>query len=126
MADLLGLSARYIDEGVFEGPGSVNRVTTELSEVADDVAVVEAFSHVVSFSTGEGHVLFDTSLEVFGDAITKALRKWKPTPFHTIAYTHGHIDHVGGAGAFVADAERHGHRPPRVVGHEALPARFAR
>ena len=75
MADLLGLSARYIDEGVFEGPGSVNRVTTELSEVADDVAVVEAFSHVVAFSTGEGHVLFDTSLEVFGEAITTALRK---------------------------------------------------
>ena len=33
MADLLGLSARFIDEGVYEGPGSVNRVTGELSEV---------------------------------------------------------------------------------------------
>ena len=44
MADLLALSERYIDEGIYEGPGSVNRVTTELSEVADGIAVVEAFS----------------------------------------------------------------------------------
>ena len=64
MADLLALSARFIDEGLYEGPTSVNRVTTELSEVGDGIAVVEAFSHVVSFETEEGLVLFDTSLEV--------------------------------------------------------------
>jgi alkyl sulfatase BDS1-like metallo-beta-lactamase superfamily hydrolase len=126
MADLLALSARFIDEGIYEGPGSVNRVTTELSEVADGVAVVEAFSHVVAFETGEGLVLFDTSLETFGEAIVGSLRKWSPRPVHTMAYTHGHIDHVGGASAFVAEAERRGEQPPRVVGHEALPARFAR
>jgi alkyl sulfatase BDS1-like metallo-beta-lactamase superfamily hydrolase len=126
MADLLALSARFIDEGIYEGPGSVNRVTTELSEVADGLAVVEAFSHVVAFDTGEGLVLFDTSLETFGEAILRSLRKWSPRPVHTIAYTHGHIDHVGGASAFVAEAERRGERAPRVVGHEAVPARFAR
>ena len=126
MADLLGLSARFIDEGVYEGPGSVNRVTGELSEVADGIAVIEAFSHVVSFATDEGLVLFDTSLEAFGESVVKSLRSWKPLPFHTIAYTHGHIDHVGGAAALVEDAERRGDRPPRVVGHEALPDRFAR
>jgi alkyl sulfatase BDS1-like metallo-beta-lactamase superfamily hydrolase len=126
MADLLALSARYIDEGTYEGPGSVNRVTTELSEVADRVAVVEAFSHVVSFETDEGLVLFDTSLETFGEAILRSLRKWSPRPVHTIAYTHGHIDHVGGAAAFLAEAAARGDRTPRVVSHEAVPARFAR
>ena len=126
MADLLALSARFIDGGIYEGPAAVNRVTTELSEVADDVAVVEAFSHVVAFATAEGLVVFDTSLEVFAGAITAGLRKWRSDPFHTIAYTHGHVDHVGGAAAFVEDAERRGDRPPRIVGHEALPARFAR
>ena len=126
MADLLGLSARFIDEGVYEGPASVNRVTTELSEVADDIAMVEAFSHVVAFGSDEGLVLFDTSLEAFGEAIAVALRKWKAVAVHTIAYTHGHIDHVGGAQAFVQAAENHGERAPRVISHEALPARFAR
>jgi alkyl sulfatase BDS1-like metallo-beta-lactamase superfamily hydrolase len=126
MADLLALSARFIDEGIYEGPASVNRVTTELSEVADGISVVEAFSHVVSFETDEGLILFDTSLETFGEAILRSLRKWSPRPLHTIAYTHGHIDHVGGAGAFLAEAESRGDRPPRVVSHEGVPARFAR
>ncbi|MGH0030065.1 MAG: alkyl sulfatase dimerization domain-containing protein [Myxococcota bacterium] len=126
MADLLGLSARFIDEGVYEGPGSVNRVTGELSEVAPGIAVIEAFSHVVSFASEDGLVVFDTSLEAFGETVAAGLRRWKPLPLHTIAYTHGHIDHVGGAAALVEDAGRRGDRAPRVVGHEALPDRFAR
>ena len=54
MADLLALSARFIDEGIYEGPGAVNRVTTELSEVAGGIGFVEAFSHVIAFSTDAG------------------------------------------------------------------------
>ena len=38
MADLLSLSARIIDSGTADEP--TNRVTQELSEVADGVAVV--------------------------------------------------------------------------------------
>jgi alkyl sulfatase BDS1-like metallo-beta-lactamase superfamily hydrolase len=126
MADLLALSERYIDEGVYEGPGSVNRVNTELSEVANGVAVVEAFSHVVAFRTGEGLVLFDTSLEAFAPAILKSLRAWSNDAVHTIAYTHGHVDHVGGGQLFVDEARERGRPGPRVVGHEALPERFDR
>ncbi len=126
MADLLALSARYVDEGVYEGPGSVNRVTTELSEVADGIAVVEAFSHVVAFATSDGLVLFDTSLDAFAPAILKNLRAWNDAPVHTIAYTHGHVDHVGGAQAFQAEARERGRPDPRVVSHEAVPERFAR
>lgn len=126
MADLLGLSARFIDEGTYEGPGSVNRVTSEISEVAPGVAVVEAFSHVVAFETGAGLVLFDTSLEAFGPAILKSLRSWSASRVHTMAYTHGHIDHVGGAAAFVAEARERGAPAPNVVAHEAVPDRFAR
>ena len=40
MADLLGLSARIIDGGVLDEPS--NRVTQELSEVADGIAVIGA------------------------------------------------------------------------------------
>ena len=126
MADLLALSERYIDQGIYEGPGSVNRVTTELSEVADGIAVVEAFSHVVALDCGDGLVLFDTSMEVFGPAVLKSLRAWSNEPVHTIAYTHGHVDHVGGAQAFLDEARERGQREPRVVAHEALPARFDR
>jgi alkyl sulfatase BDS1-like metallo-beta-lactamase superfamily hydrolase len=126
MADLLALSARIVDEGIWEGPGSVNRVTTELSEVGDGIALIEAFSHVVVFDAGEELVLFDTSLEAFAPRILAALRAWTHRPIHTIAYTHGHVDHVGGAQAFVEEARRRGDPPPRVVSHENVPDRFAR
>lgn len=126
MADLLGLSSRYIDEGIYEGPGSVNRVTTELSEISDDIAVVEAFSHVVTFKTGDGLVLFDTSLEAFAGGIKNNLRAWSPEPVNTIAFTHGHVDHISGAGTFIKEAEENGNPRPRFVGHENVDPRFER
>jgi alkyl sulfatase BDS1-like metallo-beta-lactamase superfamily hydrolase len=126
MADLLALSARFIDEGIYEGPGSVNRVSGELSEVAPGIAVVESFSHVVAFSTDAGLVLFDTSLEAFGPRVRDSLREWSDDPIHALVYTHGHLDHVGGAGTFLADARERGEPRPRVLGHANIPHRFER
>ncbi len=126
MADLLGLSANFIDNDIFEGPGSVNRVTTELSEVADGISVIESFSHVVSFKTGDGLVLFDTSLADLAEQVMKSLRGWSDERIHTVAYTHGHIDHVGGMGYIVGDAENRGDPRPRLVGHENVSPRFDR
>ena len=126
MADLLGLAARYIDDGVYEGPASVNRTNTELSELADGIALIEAFSHVVVLRTGDGLVVFDTSLEAFAAPILASLRRWSDARVHTIAYTHGHVDHVGGSQAFVDDARARGYEPPRFVGHENVAPRFAR
>ncbi len=126
MSDLLKLSSRYIDDGVYEGPGSVNRINGQLSEVADGIAMVEAFSHVVAFRSEEGLVLFDTSLEAFGGQVLKALRGWSDDPVGAIAYTHGHVDHVGGAGAIVAEAIDRKRPRPQVIGHENIAPRFAR
>jgi alkyl sulfatase BDS1-like metallo-beta-lactamase superfamily hydrolase len=126
MPDLLALSARYLDDGVYEGPASVNRVTTELSEVAPGVALIEAFSHVVAFQTPDGLILFDTSLEGFAERIQRSLRRWSRAPVHTVVYTHGHVDHVGGAALFVDEAQAAGAARPRVVGHENVAARFTR
>jgi alkyl sulfatase BDS1-like metallo-beta-lactamase superfamily hydrolase len=124
MADLLEMSARYIDSGVVDG--AVNRMTLELSEVADRVAMVEAFSHVVAFETDDGLVLFDVSLEAFGLRAGAELRRWSDEPINTIVYTHGHADHVGGARPLLNDARDRGHRRPVIVAHEAVPERFDR
>jgi alkyl sulfatase BDS1-like metallo-beta-lactamase superfamily hydrolase len=124
VADLLGLSARLIDEGITDEPS--NRVTTELSEVADGIAVIEAFSHVVAFRSEAGLVLFDTSLEVFAEGILKSLRGWTEDPVHTVAYTHGHVDHVGGARSILDDAAVRGGPAVQVIAHENVPPRFAR
>lgn len=123
MTDLISLSTRIIDEGVPIFPVRVNQ---ELSEIADGIAVVESFSNVIALTTEEGLILSDTSGARTGGEVVQRLRDWTQEPFHTILYTHGHVDHVGGAAAFVASAEELGHRTPRFVGHENLPPRFAR
>ncbi len=124
MPDLLELSARIIDEGITDEP--VNRVTNELSEVADGIAMIESFSHVVIFPTEAGLVVFDTSGALTADGVVASLRGWSGAPIDTILYTHGHVDHVGGSGALAADAEQRGHRRPRVIAHANVPARFDR
>ena len=126
MADLLALSEGVIDHGEYAGPASVNRITTELSEVADQVAVVESFSHVVAFRTGEGLVLFDTSLDALAPACLTSLRGWSQDPVRSIVYTHGHRDHAAGCRTYLAEADGRGDARPEVVGHENVAHRFER
>ncbi|MEX2294028.1 MAG: alkyl sulfatase dimerization domain-containing protein [Acidimicrobiales bacterium] len=124
MADLLELSSRIIDSGHADQP--VNRVTQELSELGDDLAMIESFSHVVLLRTDDGLVAFDTSGAHTGAACVDSLRAWSPDPVTHLVYTHGHVDHVGGSGAFVADAADRGHLRPQVVAHEAVSERLDR
>ncbi|HXH59268.1 alkyl sulfatase dimerization domain-containing protein [Iamia sp.] len=124
MADLLALSSGIIDSGDVDTP--TNRVTQELSEVGDGIAVVESFSHSVALRTDDGLVVFDASSPFTGAAVVDALRAWSTDPVDSLVYTHGHLDHVGGSPAFVADAEGRGDKRPRFIAHDAVPARFAR
>jgi alkyl sulfatase BDS1-like metallo-beta-lactamase superfamily hydrolase len=124
MADLLDLSARIIDSGHADQP--VNRVTNELSELGDDLAIVESFSHSVAVRTGDGLAVFDASGVHTGEAVVESLRRWDPSPVSQLVYTHGHADHVGGSSFFAAAADRDGHRPPRVIGHENVRRRLDR
>ena len=117
MADLVELSTRIIDSGVVDQP--VNRVTNELSELADDLAIVESFSHCVAFDSGDGLVCFDASGVHTGEAVVAALRSWRADRVGHLVYTHGHADHVGGSTFFAADK-------PTVVGHQNVAARLDR
>jgi glyoxylase-like metal-dependent hydrolase (beta-lactamase superfamily II) len=126
MSELLDRSARYIDDGVYEGPAANNPTDTSFHEVADDIGMVAAFSHVWALRSAGELALFDTSLAPFGDAAVRSLRGWSDEPIGSIVYTHGHVDHVGGAPSFLADAESRGHDRPRIVAHENAPVRFDR
>jgi glyoxylase-like metal-dependent hydrolase (beta-lactamase superfamily II) len=119
MADLIELSSRIIDSGVADVP--VNRVTEELSEIGDGLAMVESFSHCALLDTADGLVAFDASGKASGRKVTQAIAGWRETPVTHLVYTHGHLDHVGGSPAF---AERWG--APVVVGHENVGPRFER
>jgi alkyl sulfatase BDS1-like metallo-beta-lactamase superfamily hydrolase len=124
MADLLSLSSRIVDAGVADVP--TNRVTQELSELDDGVALVESFSHSAVIDSGDGLVVVDASGAATGPAVVAAVRRWSGAPVRTLVYTHGHVDHVGGSGAFEADRRAQGQPPIEVVAHAAVPARFAR
>ena len=71
MADLLALSSRVIDSGVVDEP--VNRITNELSELADGLAIVESFSHSIVLDAGEGLVAFDASHARTGADVVAAI-----------------------------------------------------
>ena len=117
-------SSRYVDSGVLDGP--VETLSLELAELREGVAMIDGFSHVLSFDTGDGLVLFDTSMPFMAEGALASLRGWSDERIHTIVYTHGHVDHVGGAGRFLADGRDRGHPRPEVVAHDAVPERFGR
>jgi glyoxylase-like metal-dependent hydrolase (beta-lactamase superfamily II) len=122
--DILELSSRTIDSGTITEP--TNRITNELTELADGLALVESFSHSAVLDTGDGLVAFDASASMTGSAVVDAIRTWSAAPVVDLVYTHGHADHIGGSFAFAADAEARGHRLPTVRGHERVDARIDR
>jgi alkyl sulfatase BDS1-like metallo-beta-lactamase superfamily hydrolase len=124
MADLLALSTRIVDSGKADEP--VNRTSGELSEIAEGLAIVESFSHVVTWNSGDGLVCFDTSHFNTGQQVVDSIRSWSSDPFNALVYTHGHVDHVGGSVAFGANAAALGHQGPRVIGHKNVQQRFDR
>ncbi len=122
--DPIELSSKVIDEGIATEP--TNRVSNQLSVIDEGIAVIESFSHMVVFRTDEGLVAFDASGEASGVAVVDSLRKWTTDQIHSLVYTHGHLDHVGGSGAIIADAEDRHYRHPTVFGHENVPHRLRR
>lgn len=124
---MLDRSARWAD-GI-EAPtmkGVFSETSGAAEEVGEGVVLIEAFSNVVAFDSGDGLVVFDVSHALSAPRVIEQLRAWRTAPVHTAVYTHGHVDHVTGAQAFDADATARGHEPIRYVGHEAVSARFDR
>ncbi|MGA1658604.1 MAG: MBL fold metallo-hydrolase, partial [Ilumatobacteraceae bacterium] len=107
------LSTRVIDSGVVDE--RLNRVDGDIWELTDNVAMVESFSHCVTVNTGDGLMCFDASGTQSGTKVVEAIRTWSSAPISHLVYTHGHLDHVGGSGAFLADATSRGSQRPTVV-----------
>jgi alkyl sulfatase BDS1-like metallo-beta-lactamase superfamily hydrolase len=98
----------------------------EAQEVADGVAFVPSFANVTALRTDNGLVLVDTGSAPLAQHVHTTLRRWNSSLLHTAVYSHGHIDHVFGVPVFEEEAATNGWTAPRVVAHEALPARFDR
>ena len=109
----LELSDRVIDSGVVDEP--VNRVNADVWELDDGLAYVESFSHSVVMKGDDSLACFDASGAGSGKQVVDAMRTWSSSPVSHLVYTHGHADHIGGSGAFIADAATRGAKRPTVV-----------
>ncbi len=120
----LELSTKVIDSGIVDQP--LNRVTNDITELADNLAIVESFSHSVVWDTGDGLMCFDASGAGSGEAVVNSIRTWRNDAITSLVYTHGHADHIGGSVAFAHDAQTRGLPNPRVIGHENVSKRMDR
>ncbi len=120
----LELSTVVIDSGVVTE--SVNRITNEITELREGLAIVESFSHCVVLDVGDGLMCFDASGPGSGQGVVEAIRTWSNKPITTLVYTHGHADHVGGSVAFKKDAEARGEKRPHVIAHGNVAKRLTR
>lgn len=118
------LSTKVIDTGIVDQP--LNRVTNNITELADNLAIVESFSHSVVWDTGDGLMCFDASGAGSGEAVVNSIRTWRNDAITSLVYTHGHADHIGGSVAFAHDAQTRGLPNPRVIGHENVSKRMDR
>jgi alkyl sulfatase BDS1-like metallo-beta-lactamase superfamily hydrolase len=97
-----------------------------LEEIADRTAFVSSFANVTALDTSEGLILIDTGGWHLAPMVFGSIRSWSPRVINTAVYTHGHVDHVFGIERFDAEADEKKLPRPRVIAHEATPARFER
>jgi alkyl sulfatase BDS1-like metallo-beta-lactamase superfamily hydrolase len=123
-ADALWTGARVMDHTSIVGVGLGSGIGLE--EVADGVGFLPNFANVVAIDGGGELALVDTGSLFTAARVFAQVRRWRRAPVAAAVYTHGHADHAMGMAPFDDEARAAGRPPPRVVAHEAVPARFAR
>lgn len=97
-----------------------------VEKLGDGLAQFHGFCNV-GFAWGAGSALIvDTSNSFLGKKAAKGLAEATPEPLARIVYTHGHVDHVGGAAAFLESAKARGHERPTIWAHEKVRERMDR
>jgi alkyl sulfatase BDS1-like metallo-beta-lactamase superfamily hydrolase len=97
-----------------------------VEEIADRAIFYSSFANVTAFETDAGLVLIDTGAFFNRKQTFESIRSWSKARLDTAVFTHGHVDHVFGVPPFAQEARERGWPEPRVIGHEAMPARFQR
>ena len=98
----------------------------EIADIQPGLVFVDAFANCAAVDTDDGLVVVDTSGVFHAKQVHATVRRWSASPLHTAVFTHGHIDHVFGVDLYEEEARTHGWPMPRVIAHEAVPARFER
>jgi alkyl sulfatase BDS1-like metallo-beta-lactamase superfamily hydrolase len=104
---------------LFGGAGHV-------AEITSSVAFLPNFANCTAITTDDGLVMVDTGSPLTAQRVHEEIRSWSSLPLNSAIFSHGHIDHVFGVGAFEEEAIEKGWPAPRVLAHAHLPRRFDR
>jgi len=126
MGEVIELSERAWSGALAETQVHPGQALVAFEPMEDGLGFMSAFSNALVLDSGEGLVFIDTSSLFHANQMYEGVRAWSDAPVHTGVYTHGHVDHVFGLRRFVEEALEKGQPEPRIIAHEACPARFDR
>ena len=96
--DPTNISKNYLSGQEFTNQVSIEQgFNVELFEVSDKLAFIKNFGNVAVFKDESKGLLIDTGMWVSSNQVINKLKEWGIDEIEYIIYTHGHVDHVGGA-----------------------------
>ena len=97
-----------------------------IEPVAEDTWFFKGFAGTTVRETKDGLVIVDPSNYADADFKYTGIRETTKARLHNAIITHGHLDHAFGIDKYANEAKENGWPAPRVIAHEAMPARFKR
>lgn len=91
-------------------------------EIADGILYYKGTAASNTIDTGDGLVMLDTGTQQETQSIYNTVRGWRPdAPLRAAVFSHHHVDHIFGVGAFDQEAREKGWAAPLAYGHEDIP-----
>jgi alkyl sulfatase BDS1-like metallo-beta-lactamase superfamily hydrolase len=97
-----------------------------IEQIAQDTWFYKGFANTIIRQTDDGLIIIDPAATWDTKLKFEAVRSVSTMPLNTAIYTHGHVDHVFGIPEYAEEAKAKGVPRPRVIAHQAVPARFRR
>ena len=97
-----------------------------MEQLGEGIWFHKEFANTVIAETNDGLIIVDPGSFRNGQLKFDAVRSVTSQRLNTAIFTHGHVDHCFGISFYEGEAKSKGWSMPRVIAHEAMPARFDR